>query len=287
MPRSFKSLTGRAINIAYGGFHVLRCFAVGGPAYRILLSPRPDTPSYEEQVSKGFSYTRYKTTYQEFEKADPSRFDLILPLGLPAVEFIASHPDWAPNNPMPTPSLDCIRLCEDKLALNQMLIRKGHGDLIPRLGPGLPMPYLIKKRTDNFGINTHLIRTAEDEQRLGHLLHDPGYFSQELVESFQEYAAHMVIRGGKLVCQMMIQHNLPNTMAITGKQSSVRSSHATRSRFTDQFVAALNAIGFEGLCCIDFRVVKGQPKLFEINPRMGFSLCPFLFSFVPALMRKG
>ncbi|MFM7150128.1 MAG: hypothetical protein ACKO23_09825 [Gemmataceae bacterium] len=234
---------------------------------------------------QGFRLHLHQITFQEFEEADPTRFDLIVPLGLPAVEFLSAHPGWAPRNPLASPPLECVRLCDDKLALNRRLIQEGHADLIPRLGPGLSMPYIIKKSTDGHGINTHLVRNREDEQRFGHLLHDPDYFTQEVVEGFQEYAAHMVIRDGKLVCQMTIQHNLPTTMSIRGVQAKVTSSRVCRNHFTDRLVAVLNVIGYEGLCCINYKIIQGQAKLLEINPRIGSSLCPFLFSFVPAIMR--
>ncbi|MFM7150126.1 MAG: ATP-grasp domain-containing protein [Gemmataceae bacterium] len=286
MMNTLKWITARGINLAYGGSQILRSYMADRASYKILFSARNDDLVWEQRVSKGFAFTRHQIAFEKFEQADPARYDLIVPLSLLAVEYIAAHPKWAPNNPLPTPSIECIGLCDNKLALNQKLIQKGHGDIIPRIGTDLPFPYVIKKSRDGFGVNTHLIRNRDDEAKYKHLLDDPGYFAQEAIEGFQEYAAHLVIRDGKLVCHMGMKHHLPTNTSITGMYSKVVSSHPTRSRFTDQFVAALNAIKFEGLCCIDYKIVNGKPKLFEINPRMGSSLCPFFFSFVPELMRK-
>ena len=42
-------------------------------------------------------------------------------------------------------------------------------------------------------------------------------------------------------------------------------------------------VGFEGLCCVNYKYRDGIPKILEINPRMGGSLARFFFSFLRRL----
>lgn len=45
----------------------------------------------------------------------------------------------------------------------------------------------------------------------------------------------------------------------------------------------LAAIGYEGLCCVDFKVRDGRLQLLEINPRLGGSLAPSFGAFISRL----
>jgi predicted ATP-grasp superfamily ATP-dependent carboligase len=60
----------------------------------------------------------------------------------------------------------------------------------------------------------------------------------------------------------------------------------SKCSYIDIFSDLLNAIGFEGLCCIDYKVKNGIPYIFEINPRFGGSLSFYFFSFLRHLNKK-
>ncbi len=45
-----------------------------------------------------------------------------------------------------------------------------------------------------------------------------------------------------------------------------------RCAYLDLFRIVLSAIGFQGLCCVNYKVACGQPFILEINPRFGGSL---------------
>lgn len=42
----------------------------------------------------------------------------------------------------------------------------------------------------------------------------------------------------------------------------------------------LDTLGFEGLCCINYKLNNGRPLLLEINPRFGGSLGEYFFAFL-------
>ncbi len=47
----------------------------------------------------------------------------------------------------------------------------------------------------------------------------------------------------------------------------------------------LNAVGYEGLCCVNYKLQDGRVRFLEINPRFGASLAPWFFAMVRALPR--
>ena len=53
-----------------------------------------------------------------------------------------------------------------------------------------------------------------------------------------------------------------------------------RCPYLTLFSNILNSIGFQGLCCVNYKVERGRPYILEINPRFGGSLTPYFFSFI-------
>ena len=49
----------------------------------------------------------------------------------------------------------------------------------------------------------------------------------------------------------------------------------SRTRFTPEFQSILRFIGFNGLCCVNYKLRNERPVILEINPCFGASLCPF------------
>ncbi len=53
--------------------------------------------------------------------------------------------------------------------------------------------------------------------------------------------------------------------------------------FLDVFADILQIAGFtDGTCCVDYKVVDGIPKIFEVNPRFGWSLLYDLGNYLRA-----
>jgi len=52
------------------------------------------------------------------------------------------------------------------------------------------------------------------------------------------------------------------------------------------FASMLATIGFEGLCCVNYKLERGVPRVFEINPRMGWNLCAHFAELIPLLEQR-
>jgi predicted ATP-grasp superfamily ATP-dependent carboligase len=53
-----------------------------------------------------------------------------------------------------------------------------------------------------------------------------------------------------------------------------------RSRFLGLFARVVAVLDFNGICCVNYKLHRGVPKILEINPRIGASLCPYLNYFL-------
>ena len=145
---------------------------------RILFSPGHD---WEAGIRSGFTSTSHEIAFASFTPGNIRHFDLIVPLTIADLCHLNDLREVTFKNPIPIPSRESVALCNDKLLLNRVLIASGFGGSVPRLGTGAAYPYILKKRIDEWGVNSHLVFSPEDETLIAERLSDVDYFSQECI----------------------------------------------------------------------------------------------------------
>ena len=108
------------------------------------------------------------------------------------------------------------------------------------------------------------------------------YVLQEFIVGNREYALHLLVKNGKIVKDICIEYHFTHDYPIKNKDTPTARC-IIEEPFLDTWQPLLELINFEGICCINYKIKNGQPKLLEINPRIGGSLCEYLFSFVGKL----
>ncbi len=246
-------------------------------AKRILFSGKPD---WMNGIRNGFEGLAHHIENGPITESSFRQYDVVVPLTLSALEEARRYRPLGSSS-LPLPTAESVRLCEDKYELNRALIKAGFGQYIPAmtLGPGLAPPYILKKRTGSWGKECDIIHSYEEEATRHDRLMSPDYFCQEFLPGPTEFATHILFGKGKVVKALDIKYLFDTDMPIKGRNKAIllvvhHCSHL------DLFSQMLRAIGFEGLCCINYKIVKGRSFLFEINPRFGGSLAPYFFSFV-------
>jgi predicted ATP-grasp superfamily ATP-dependent carboligase len=184
----------------------------------------------------------------------------------------------------PLPSRECVELCDDKLKFNQRLIEEGFGAHVPRIGRGPDWPYILKKRIGVCGRECRIIRDVAEESAVRKQIDDPDYFCQEVIRGTQEYATHILFANTRIVKSLNIEYRFETDTPVKGKDKSLTRTICA-CPYLDLFGDVLHAIGFQGLCCVNYKVRDGLPYIIEINPRFGASLAPYFFSFLRHLSR--
>jgi len=243
---------------------------------RILFSNKKD---WERAIKKGLGFTRHEVEFNDLSTCDFHQFDLIVPLTIRDLRYLSGIRNQIENNPIPIPSIERITLCDDKFAFNQTLINSEFMELIPHVGEKLKYPYILKKRIDEWGSNSHIINDAQTEQSFSDKRISAEYFSQELVPGHYEYATHILFINNKILCSISNKYVFDTEMPIKGKDKALYTL-ICRCPFLDLFSSLLMHIGFNGLCCINYKVRDNAPLILEINPRFGGSLAPYFFSFI-------
>ncbi len=245
-------------------------------AKKILFAGYPD---WTEAIKGGFRRSRHHIEFGSITEDSFQRYDVIVPLSLPALkEARRSAPH---KSAIPLPTAESVNLCEEKYEFNQALIKAGFGQFIPKVtqGLGLEPPYILKKCVGSWGIGCYVIRNRDDEQAQFHRIIDRDYFCQELIPGPTEFATHILFVDGRIVKALNIKYEFAGDMPIKGQDGALLQV-VHRCPYLDLFARILRTIHFEGLCCVNYKVAKGRPFLLEINPRFGGSLGPYFFSFI-------
>jgi len=247
---------------------------------KILFSRKED---WEPVIRWNFRYTQHELTFGNLSVENIEKYDLIVPLTIDDIKYLNGVRHLIINNPIPIPTTESLCLCDDKRLFNQTLIENNFGNFIPTMSNELQVPYILKKKIDGFGVNSHVIYDREQELKFPEAASSQDYFRQELVPGKYEYATHILFSKGKIVHSINIEYTFETDIFIKGKNKQISMKKVSQCLYLSAFSSILNLIGFEGLCCVNYKVIDNQPLIFEINPRFGGSLCNHFFSFMKYL----
>ncbi|HYM85677.1 MAG TPA: ATP-grasp domain-containing protein, partial [Pseudoxanthomonas sp.] len=252
---------------------------MGKAGKRILFSRKDD---WEAGIKAAIG--THTAHFHEFSEVDADRFDLVVPLKLEDARHFNRRFAHLNRVKALVPSNHAIDACDDKQAFARRISRAGFGCFLPRAGDGLPHPYLLKKRIGEWGMGIHLINDADDESMHEDRLGSNDYLKQEYVHGQQEYTTHMLMSRGRNAFMRTLEFTFAESFFVKGKSfSPVSQACVDHSRFSRLFEDILNCVGFQGFCCFNYKLMEGQPRIFEVNPRYGASLTCFLGEAISSL----
>ena len=245
---------------------------------QLLFSPKPE---WEGALRKSFRLSSHALRFEAFNAGTLASCDLAVPLTLEDALFASENLHLIGGSQVLIPQPASIHLCNNKHLLNEHLIRHGFGAYVPQITGEVGFPYILKKKTDNWGLNSHLIPDVGCETALLATLDEKDYFKQQLVLGSEEYATHLIVRDGRVLSSLTIRHSFRRDAFVFGMEG-LRPEFRTVSQCSHLglFGDILKSVGFNGLCCVDYKLQNGIPAIFEINPRFGGSLAPFFFCFI-------
>lgn len=245
---------------------------------RILFWPWKEI---EPQVRFSLRFHRHEAVFAPIPTGGGD-YDAVVPLTLDALVAAADDKELLRRNPLPIPRPEVVQLLDDKAACNARLRELGFERHVPDTPPAGLYPYVLKLSRDAFARNIHLITGPADEEIHRGLLADPAYFRQLCVAGRWEYTTHVLHYGGRIRRALTMGFEMHGDRALKGRDPHYFHGRCA-NRHLALFEAMLNGLGFEGLCCFNYKERDGVPLLFEINPRFGFSLSAFFGVFIRSL----
>lgn len=247
---------------------------------RILFSKKDH---WEPRIRRAFRYLPYTLTFGELNPETIAKHDLVVPLLIEDILYLNEVRHLIKDNPIPIPSTECVQLCDDKYIFAQTLIANNFGDYIPQINGDLPYPFFFKKKSDMGGENAFFVETREQELALLNGVNSDDYFRQQFVSGTSEYATHILFNKQRIVRSITLEYFFEKDGSVGSKDKMLGIKMHRVCPYIDLFTAILNSIGYEGICCIDYKVVNNHPYIFEINPRFGGNLSLYFFSFIRSI----
>lgn len=229
---------------------------------------------FNEKVAKRLDGSRFDAEY--LSDGDPKRpfdgFDCFVPQRFEDYGYPASvGASGAGTSLCPDPAH--VALADDKLAFNRYLIGAGFGAFVPEMDDRVEgYPYIYKKRIDEWGKASSIIRTPEEERALEQTIVREDYFKQALVPGQGEFTTHIIAAAGTVVYDHTVHFAFDREIYVKGRQCSADRETDTGSPCLLILKNIIRQLGFTGACCFNYKMRGGQPMLFEMNPRFGSSV---------------
>ena len=227
----------------------------------------------------------FRLTSLPLAEAAPEHYELYLPLTLADYAALRGSAGMKFMKKAIMPTAAAVEICDDKLAFVETLQGTRLHPFIPKRLHACPStPFVLKKRRGNFGRGTVVVEDAVGRERADERLASGDYFAQDLVIGDVEYATHILISRGEIVYHFTTVFRMNNMQAIKGiDQNGKYIGTFDADKYLFIFRDALNLVGFKnGICCFDYKISDGIPRIFEINPRFGGSLTMDMSAFLRA-----
>ncbi len=248
---------------------------------RILFGDhRTQAPAIERFVD----HERFDVRFEPFATANLADADLVVPLRVDQIEP-ARAVNAGGRRRAVLPDRELVELCDDKLAFNLRLIALGFGDLIPDLlgdAPGI-YPYVRKARRGDYGQGIRMVRGPGEEP--GGDEPSPDSFCQRAIVGEDEEVLHLLRVDGQVRYALAYRYVMAGALAVRGETDRpVSTVPADVTTAIGPCTAILDALGFEGTCCFNYKLEQGRPMLLELNPRFGGSLVGEVSAYLSAYL---
>jgi len=226
---------------------------------------------------------RYAPSFVDLSLVRLEAFDAVIPLQIPHYAPLAAHPELRGLRFF-HPSPQVVSLCDDKQRLTQFLMAQGFADFVPPLrSSGAPYPYVRKRRQGWWGMHCQIVNGPQDERGLDRS--DDAWFAQAFVPGEIEFATHILRAAGQVRYASTFAYKMATPAFVKGaRDTPLHTLFIPGCEYLDLFSEILARLEFEGTACIDYKVVNGQPVLFEINPRFGGSLASDVTAYLDAYL---
>jgi hypothetical protein len=214
----------------------------------------------------------------QIECGDYPEGALVLPIGIENCEALAAS---GSHFTMAT-SKAAFDLCNQKTRLEHALRQSAFTRFLP---PQDGYPAILKPSVGHSSEGCRILGspgeiTADEARGLA----SGALLKQAFIPGDKSYAAHVLMLGQRAVFHQTVGYTFKTQMPIQGNDKP-HSTQPVREAFLNVWEALLRHIGYNGFCCIDYKIPQNQPVLMEINPRIGYSGCHYLFGSLRAIQR--
>lgn len=215
-----------------------------------------------------------------------NKISLIIPCTFDQMRFLSQKRDELIKitEPICNDNHNKIELLDDKCKFIKFMISNGMDNLIPKV-------YKMKSNSIDIPINEydgspviykHPITYAGGGSKICHTIeeidaatiassHD--YIIQQYIVGDTEYGGHMFVKDGTI--RYSIYYLIKNNSKFYiqyGRMFNYTRVYDFNKEYELMIEKIFKLLNFTGFVCVDFKIIDGSIKIFEINPRFGGTL---------------
>lgn len=249
--------------------------------YRILFGEKPD---WGELIRSRLDRNLFKADFCDLRSGSPEEYDCVVPLLEEHYAPLRALPAGVRRNFfVPRPAAEAI--AGDKLETVRFLSAAGFGRYFPAIyADEVKYPFVYKKRSGRYGQHVEIIFTPDQQATFEARIDRDCYFKQRHVEGAREYTAHFIAVNGILVFSKCYWFDFDGPYFVKGRRYPHSDTGEAAVPFPILFRDILRKLDFTGTCCFNFKLEMGTPRIFEINPRFGASLCRDINAYLKAYL---
>jgi carbamoylphosphate synthase large subunit len=236
---------------------------------RVYFIDKPDWEKWIRMVA-----TDFELFFGSCETCHPADYDLVIPLTISATNYLSRHYPHYNGVKFLVSESHVLANSNHKGRFAVALMKLGLSDHCLNLPDGYSSyPYVLKKAVSEFGVDAYVVENAQQERELLAKVNQADYIRQRWVAGDIEYVSHLLFDGKKALFHHSIEYQMPQGFYIKGRPTQLQSMQPVdHERFLGLFESILAGLNFKGLCCFDYKLEKGEVKLFELNARYGGTL---------------
>ncbi|MBB1488956.1 hypothetical protein [Oceanospirillum sediminis] len=167
-------------------------------------------------------------------------------------------------------------LCFNKSKFYEFMVNNGFSSYVPAIYDGkngIEFPVVYKIDKGGNGENVFIVNNMVELESIDG---GEGYSLTECVLGKAEYASNFIYSKGEILFEITYKREFSDDLFVLRSASyndNMISLDVCENKLVDIFRQIMDSFEEEFLvCCFDYKVVNGVPKIFEINTRLGYTL---------------
>jgi len=215
-----------------------------------------------------------------------NKISLIIPCTFDQMRFLSQRRDELIKitEPICNDNHNKIELLDDKCKFIKFMISNGMDNLIPKVykmksnSIDVPIneydgsPVIYKHPITYAGGGSKICRTIE-EIDAATIASSHDYIIQQYIVGDTEYGGHMFVKDGTI--RYSIYYLIKNNSKFYiqyGRMFNYTRVYDFNKDYELMIEKIFKLLNFTGFVCVDFKIIDGSIKIFEINPRFGGTL---------------